>query len=180
MAHRTVGMVANLRTVKGIDIFIQAAARVASMNPDVRFTIAGGGDTTPWRTLADECGAGDRLSFAGAIADVPAFLSKLDIAVLSSRSEGMPNVVLEYMAAGRPIVATDVGGCGDLITDDVDGLLVPPGNPEALAAAVNRLLADPSMSHRLSCEAHRRVRDEFTEDLEVRRHQQLYERLMRD
>ena len=77
-------------------------------------------------------GLHDRFVLHGKVNDIPGFLSSLDIAVLSSYSEGMPNSVLEYMAAGRPIVATAVGGTADLIEDSVHGLLVAPADPEQL------------------------------------------------
>ena len=84
----------------------------------------------------------------GPLADIPAFLGRLDVAVLPSRAEGMSNALLEYMAAGRPIVATAVGAAPDVIADGVHGLLVPPDDVPALAAALGRLLDDRELALR--------------------------------
>src|SRR5205823_6080644 len=104
---RHVGVVANLRPVKGVDLFLRAAALVAARHPHARFHVAGTGEQRPEleRLIAD-LGLTGRVTLAGAVADVPAFLAGLDVAVLPSHAEGMSNALLEYMAAGRPAVAT--------------------------------------------------------------------------
>src|SRR5262249_9493496 len=97
---RRVGIVANLRHVKGLDLFVAAAARVVKRHPDARFEIAGeGGERDALLKQAAELGLQERLVLRGSVTDVPGFLAGIDIAVLSSRAEGMPNAVLEYMAA---------------------------------------------------------------------------------
>src|SRR5581483_3720513 len=141
--RQVVGMVANLRLVKGPDLFLQAAARVVQRHNDVLFRLAGEGEMRPiLEREAIRLGLGDRLQLPGSIADVPGFLSDLDIAVLSSRAEGMSNAILEYMAAGRAIIATAVGATPDLIEDGIHGLLVPPNDADRLAEAIRRLLLD--------------------------------------
>jgi glycosyltransferase involved in cell wall biosynthesis len=149
-ALRRVGMVANLRPVKGPDIFIRAAALVVKSHPNTVFQIAGQGDMDSARRLARECGIEDRLELLGQVRDIPAFLAGLDVAVLASRSEGLSNALLEYMAAGRPIVATDVGGNSELIEDGVTGFLVPPQDPAAMARRICDLLADPITASNMS------------------------------
>jgi L-malate glycosyltransferase len=172
---RRVGVVANLRPVKDLGLFVRAAAEVARRHPDVTFQIAGEGELRPDLTrLAAELGLAGRLALPGAVADVPAFLAGLDVAVLSSRSEGMSNAVLEYMAAGRPVVATAVGANGRLIDDGVHGLLVPPGDPAALAAAIDRLLRDPALAARLGIAARRRVEERYSRQAMVRRFEAFY------
>src|SRR5213076_1188074 len=104
-------------------------------------------------------GLAERFTLAGSVADVPAFLAGLDVAVLCSRAEGMSNAVLEYMAAARPVVATAVGGTTRLITDGVHGLLVPPDDPARLAGAIARLLDDRPLAARLAAAARRRAQE---------------------
>jgi glycosyltransferase involved in cell wall biosynthesis len=113
------------------------------------------------------------------VKDVPGFLAGLDVAVLPSRAEGMSNAVLEYMAAGRPIVATAVGATPELIADGEHGLLVPPDDPARLADALDRLLRDPDLARRLGAAARRRARDRYGRAAMVRRFEAFYESLVR-
>ena len=109
---------------------------------------------------------------------MPGFLAELDVAVLCSRAEGMPNAVLEYMAAGRPVVATAVGAVPELIEDGTHGLLVPPGDPGALARAIARLLADPGLARRLGEAARWRARERYGREAMVRRFEDFYAGLL--
>ncbi len=173
-----VGMVANLRPIKGPDLFLQAAAQVAQRHHDVLFRLAGEGEMRPiLERDAIRFGLGDRLELPGSIADVPGFLSDLDIAVLSSRAEGMSNAILEYMAAGRAIIATTVGATPDLIEDGIHGLLVPPNDADRLAEAIRRLLLDPALARRLGEAARQRVCERYSRAAMVRRFENYYLRL---
>jgi glycosyltransferase involved in cell wall biosynthesis len=177
---RRVGMVANLRSVKGVDVFVEAAALIATRRPDVEFLVAGEGPQRPeLERLIVERGLAGRFLLLGSVADIPEFLGRLDVAVLSSRSEGMPNAVLESMAAGRPIVATEVGGIRSLIEPEAHGLLVPPEDPAALAGAIDRLLADPDMARRFATAARERTARHHSRAVMIRRFEDLYGRLFR-
>ncbi len=177
-AARRVGAVANLRPVKGLDVFLEAAAWLAREHPDLTFSVAGEGDMRgPLEASARERGLADRFQLPGAVADVPGFLGSLDIAVLPSLSEGMSNALLEYMAAGRPIVATAVGAAPELIEDGVHGLLVPPGDAGRLAAAINRLLWQPRLARRLGEAALRRAHERYGREAMVGRFTAFYEGL---
>jgi glycosyltransferase involved in cell wall biosynthesis len=170
--------VANLRPVKGLDLLIEAAARLAPHHPGVTFQVAGSGEMR--EALEHEItgrGLAGRFALLGAVADVPRFLAGLDVAVLCSRAEGMPNAVLEYMAAGRAIVATAVGATPDLIEDGVHGLLVPPGDAGVLAGALARLLGDPNLACRLGAAARRRALERYSRAAMVRRFEDFYEQL---
>ncbi len=174
-----VAAVANLRPVKALDVFVRAAAEVAARRPDVTFEIAGEGELRlELERLAADLGFGDRLRLPGVARDVPALLGRTDIAVLCSHSEGMSNAVLEYMAAGRAIAATRVGANGRLIEDGVHGLLVPPGDAAALAAAVGRLADDPGLRARLGAAARARAERQYSRQAMVRRFERFYERLV--
>jgi glycosyltransferase involved in cell wall biosynthesis len=172
--RQVVGMVANLRPVKGPDVFIRAAATVASGRPDVTFRIAGAGDEESARRLIHELGVEDRVELIGSVRDVPSLLGELDVAVLTSHSEGLSSALLEYMAAARPIVATAVGATVELIEDGVHGLLVPPGNPEAVAGAIERLLADRRLAATLGLAARKRAGQRYSQAAMLRRYEDFY------
>jgi glycosyltransferase involved in cell wall biosynthesis len=123
--------------------------------------VVGGGDPAPLRGLAAELGIGEAVRFCGARPSVPSFHHLFDVPVLCSRSEGLPNTVLEAMAAGRAVVATRVGAVPDAVADGVTGMLVPPADPPALAAAVGALLRDPARRRRMGAAARRRARARY-------------------
>jgi L-malate glycosyltransferase len=174
----TIGAAANLRPVKGLDLLLDAAARLTDDYPDLVCQIAGEGEMRgALEASARQRGLADRFRLLGSVADVPAFLAGLDIAVLPSRSEGMSNALLEYMAAGRAIVATSVGAAAELIDDGVHGLLVPPNDAGKLAEAIDRLLKNPGLAHRIGKAARRRVRERYSREAMVERFTDFYERL---
>jgi hypothetical protein len=111
------------------------------------------------------------------VADVPAFLGSVDVAVLPSHSEGMSNALLEYMAAGRAIVATAVGANRDLIRHGVEGLVVPPGDDGVLAGAIGEQVADPARARRMGRSARDRVEIEYSRDAMRRRFENFYREL---
>lgn len=172
---RRVGMVGNLRPIKEPETLVRAAASVCAAHPDVTFQIAGEGELRPaLECLVRELGLEGLFSLPGTRADVPQFLSSLDVAVLCSRSEGMSNAVLEYMAAGRPIVATAVGGNVELLRDGVTGLLVPPSDANCLATAIDRLLRDRELASRLGKAARRRAKLKYSREAMVQRFEEFY------
>jgi glycosyltransferase involved in cell wall biosynthesis len=173
-----VGVVANLRPVKGLDLLVEAAARLAAEHPQAVYEVAGEGELRPEleRQVRERCLQG-RFVLRGKVNDVPAFLGRLQVAVLCSHAEGMSNALLEYMAAGRAIVATAVGAATDLMTDGVHGLLVPPGDASALAAALDRLLRQPELAVRLGLAARARACQRYGREAMVRRFEDFYEGL---
>jgi glycosyltransferase involved in cell wall biosynthesis len=174
-ATPVVGAVGNLRPVKGVDVLVEAAAVVARRRTDVVFRVAGeGGERANLEAATARLGLAGRFELAGATRDVPGFLGGLSVAVLPSRAEGMSNALLEYMAAGRPVVATAVGANPELITHGVDGLLVLPGEPGALADAIESLLADPEWAGRLGDAARRKARERYSREAMVRRFEDYY------
>jgi glycosyltransferase involved in cell wall biosynthesis len=147
---RRVIAVGNLRPEKGHVILVEAAADVLREFPDARFELAGGGsELGRLRARAEALGVSHAVSFVGHRDDVPARLSDADVFVLPSRSEAFPNAVLEAMGAGLPVIASRVGGVPELIEHERTGLLVPPGNPKALAEAICRVLVDPALGAEL-------------------------------
>jgi glycosyltransferase involved in cell wall biosynthesis len=176
---RRVGVVSNLRSVKSLDIFLSAAAEVSVTRPDVTFHIAGEGELRPvLQQQAINLEISDRVFLPGTVSDGPGFLAELNVAVLSSRSEGMSNAILEYMAAGLPVVATAVGGNVQLIEHEKDGLLVPRGDSHQLALAIGRLLDDRGLANRLAASARYKVENHYSRQAMIRRFEQFYFDLM--
>lgn len=178
-AEIRIGCVANLRPVKNVDGLLRAAATVCEQFPTATFEIAGDGpERANLESLRDALGLRDRVRFHGSVGDVPGFLRTLDVAVLPSHSEGMSNAVLEYMAAGRAVVATAVGANPKLVDDGVCGLVVPPGDAPALAAAIVRLLREPALARRFGEAARNRVESEYGRPAMCRRFEAFYRGLV--
>jgi L-malate glycosyltransferase len=111
------------------------------------------------------------------VSDVPGFLRSVDVAVLPSHSEGMSNAVLEGMAAGRPLVVTDVGANRTLVRDGVEGLVVPPGEERALVDALVRIAEDPALGRLMGAAARTRVESEYSRESMRKRFEEFYEGL---
>ncbi|MEX0725815.1 MAG: glycosyltransferase [Planctomycetaceae bacterium] len=174
-ATRQIGMVGNLRAVKDPVTLLKAAAIVNSRHPHARFTIAGEGELRPeLERLRSDLGLDGVVDLPGAIADIPAFLATLDIAVLCSQTEGMSNAVIEYMAAGRPIIVTDVGGNPELIEHNQSGLLIRPNSPAELAVSIERLLENPAFGARMASTAQAEALRRFNLHSMTRRYENYY------
>jgi len=158
---RLIGTVGRLTRQKGIDILLQALSLVRNL--DVHLIIFGTGeDEVTLRELANKLGFESRVHFAGHRRDLPELLGALDLYVHPARFEGMPNAVLEAMAAACPIVATGVDGINELIEDGKYGWLVPSEDPETLALTLREALADSNEAVRRRVAAQRRVAGHFT------------------
>lgn len=176
-----VGIVGNLnREVKRTDLFLEAAGRLALGHPGVVWHVVGDGALRPrYEACAAELGLGGRVIFAGRVADVPAYLERLAIGVICSDSEGFSNAVLEYMLRGCAVVATDVGGNREAVRHGETGLLVPPGDATALAAALGRLLAEPETRRTLARRARAEAAAKYDWARCVAAHQEHYEAALR-
>jgi glycosyltransferase involved in cell wall biosynthesis len=170
-----VGVVARLQPEKGVATFLEAAARVSRFSPETRFLVAGDGPLCEeLQGLAERLGMEDRVLFLGYRSDARALMGLLDVLVVPSMTEGSPLIVLEAMAAGVPVVASDVGGVPDQARHGEEGLLVPPGDPEALAGAMGELLRDPKRARRLGAAGRRRTENGFSHETLVRRIEGVY------
>lgn len=175
-----IGCVANLRPVKNIDGLLRAARIVCDRHPTAVFEIAGEGEQrAELERLRATLRLENRFLLQGSVADVPGFLRDVDIAVLPSHSEGMSNALLESLAAGRAVVATDVGANARLLDGGQCGLVVPPGDDSLLAAAIERLLADSALARRLGAAARSHVEREHGRAAMVRRFEAFFENLAR-
>jgi glycosyltransferase involved in cell wall biosynthesis len=170
-----VGTVARLDPVKRLDVLLRALTSL----PDTYAVIVGGGpERAGLAALSEDLRLTDRVHFAGQQENVWPWLAALDVFALSSDWEGMPNALLEAMAAGLPAIATAVGGTPEVVVDGVTGLLVPPHDPTALAEAIRRLLDDPNLGQRMGQAGRERVLQHFSVEQMVERTQTLYEQLL--
>jgi|YelNatPaOPRAMG01_1025707.scaffolds.fasta_scaffold07761_7 glycosyltransferase involved in cell wall biosynthesis len=170
----TVFTSARLHPQKGLGDLVEAARLL----PGVEFLIAGDGPLrAELAAKVQGLGLAARVRLLGHRSDVPALLQSCDVFALPSLFEGLPLAVLEAMAAARPIVACDIAGVREAISDGETGLLVRPGHPDELARAIRTLLSDPPLSRRLGRQAGERARREFSAKLMVERTCHLYDEL---
>ncbi len=149
---------------KGFDLALRAMGRVRNTHPDARLLLAGdGGERERLEELARDLDLGDRVRFLGRIprADVMRRLEAATAVIVPSRKEAFGLTALEASAAGRPVVATRVGGLPEVVTDGETGILVEPDDPDSLAAGVTRLLENPETARRMGGAARRRAEERF-------------------
>ncbi|MFO0881181.1 MAG: glycosyltransferase [Gemmataceae bacterium] len=164
---------------KGFDVFVEAAARVLEAQPDVGFVIFGHGALRD--TLQQQIallGLGDSVVLGGFRNDLDRFIPHLDLFVLPSWTEGLPNVVLEACAAGVPVVATAVGGTPEIIEEGQGGLLCPPGDADALADRILEAIECEDRLRDLGFQGRQRVLERFTFSSQVQGYLQLFQRLV--
>lgn len=161
------GITAQLRPEKNHECLLEAVRLLLSDIPDLLVLVVGDGSRGPvLRKLAQDLGIGANVWFLGQRSDVPEIVASFDVGVLCSRPavETLPVAVLEYMAAGKPTVATDVGSVSDLVLPNKTGYLVPWGSPSALAERVRELIRQPAKAIQMGAKAAEIVRSRFTAD----------------
>jgi glycosyltransferase involved in cell wall biosynthesis len=174
-----VGIVGRLCPIKNHDLFLEVAARIAAVLPGVRFLVVGDGELgSAIRARAHRLGLSNRVIFAGWRSDLAQVYSDLDVLVSCSHNEGMPISLIEAMAAGCPVLATNVGGVPDLIDDHQTGLLVPDRDPSRLTATLLGLLQDGELARGLAASAQSHVRARFGTSRFVADMDELYTRLL--
>ncbi|NQT18692.1 MAG: glycosyltransferase [Planctomycetes bacterium] len=171
--------IGRLHRQKGPDILVDVASILFHRRPNLHFVLDGDGPMeAKLRRMAREKGVAERFHLLGKCDDVSQVLDDADMLVLPSRWEGMPNAILEAMAGGVPVVATDVGGCGELVQNGKTGLLVPPCDARALAEAIDAIISDPGQAATMAQAARECVGREFTVEKMVRANEELYERIL--
>ena len=178
--RRFVTIVANMRhPVKDYPTFLRAARRVRAAFPEAAFVLAGEGELTEsLRAQAAGLGLETDAFFIGRCERVAELLLVADVCVLSSRSEGFSNSIIEYMAAGRAVVATDVGGAREVIEEGETGYLVKAEDDETMAARIISLLADPARARIMGERGRRVIRQRFSCEAQLERTRNLYDRLL--
>jgi glycosyltransferase involved in cell wall biosynthesis len=178
-SSRLIGFVGRLWLQKRVKDAIWAADLLKVIRDDVHLLIIGDG---PQRNLLhrfrDQCRIGDKVHFLGERGDVPRLMPHFDVLWSTSGYEGQSNAVLEAMAAGVPVVATDIPGTRELVVSGTTGYLVPVGDRASFAKCTQRLLNDPALAAQLGQAAQQRVQSEFSVDKMVARHAQLYREVL--
>lgn len=171
--------VARLVPDKDHDTLLKAFSRLSPRHPGAQLWLVGNG---PRRRVLEQqvenLGLGERVKFLPGAHDLRPLYRRADLFVLSSRAEALPNVILEAMAAGLPVVATRVGGVPEAVVPEATGLLVAPGDDRGLAAALGRVLDDSGVRRAMSRQARQRVLDHFSFPAMVSRHEEVWARLL--
>lgn len=179
-AAQIVGVVARLEPEKGHPTLLDAWPAVIAAFPDARLLVVGEGSRhEALEAQAAALGIADTVVFTGRRDDVPAVTAALDVAVLPSYREAQGLTILEAMALARPVVASNVGGIPEMIRDGVTGLLVPPHDPAALAAAIVRLLSDHPLADTIARAGHDQVHERFCVQLMARATETIYDTAVR-
>lgn len=186
--RRVVGMVCRFDRRKGIDVFLDACELLLEKRDDLQFLLVGDADPHQSDQLACKAQIMQRLErppldsavvLPGFALDVRGFLAGMDVFVLASHTEGLPNALMEAMAMERPVVATSVGGVPELVRPEIDGVLVPPGDPRAVADAVLRLLGQPDLARAMARSARDRIRQNFSLAHMVSETTRIYDEVLR-
>ncbi len=176
-----VGVLAALRPEKDLQTFLSAAARVSKEMPEAQFLVIGDGtERSKLEQYAFDLGLSDHISFLGDQTEVANLLAALDVCVLSSLTESLPNAVLEAMTMGRPVVATNVGGTPELVVDGETGYLVPIRDAEAMACRILELLRNAERRRAMGQAGLERTQEHFSPEVMKMRLESLYDRLLRE
>ncbi len=177
---RFMTIVANLRNpVKDHEMFLRAAAKVRAQVPDAAFVIAGEGELMPGlRELAHQLGIADDVHFIGRCEDVTSLLFASHVGVLSSKAEGFANAILEYMAVGLPVVATDVGGVREAIIEGETGFIVPSGDDTQMATRIIEVLSDDNRARDMGARGRTIVGHKFSSGHHLRNTLELYDEVL--
>lgn len=172
------GTVSGLRKVKALDLLLHAFRALRDLTPDVFLVIAGDGpEALPLQDLARRLDLTESVRFMGLRLDVERILPAFDVFMLSSRSEGFPNAILEAMACGLPVIATSVGGIRELVCPEVTGRLIAPDNMEEMVKAMRWILDNPGKRREFSENARRHVEEHFRFDVIGERLRSMYRQI---
>ena len=175
-----IGTVGRLSPEKGYDLLIRAVYKLHNSGCGVTLWIAGDGDYRGiLHQLIEELGCQEYVRLVGHLADPKTFYEAMDVFVLSSIREGLPNVVLEAMAMETPVVATRVAGVPTLVEDGLSGLIIDPGSEEALVVGLGKLITDPSLREAFRQGGRRRVESHFAFDQRMEKVVRVYDRLLK-
>jgi len=176
---KVIGLGVRLSEQKGICYLIEALDLIVKSHPDVKLLIIGDGELRiELQRMSEQLGLTDKVIFTGFRTDIPELLKVIDIYVLPSLLEGHPLVLLEAMAAGKPIVATEINGNRETVIHGHTGFLVPPRDTPKLADALCRLLADDTLRHDMGLKGQKRFQERFTLDQTIPKYQRIYETIM--
>ncbi len=178
-----VGLIGNIKKIKGIRYFLHAASVICAEISDVEFVVIGydlneaGNSMNDMKLFAERMNIADKIHFLGGRSDIADLISIFDVAVISSLSEGFSNVLLEYMASAKPVVATDVGGNREAVVHGETGLLVPSENALKLAEGIKVFLENREIALRYGLAGRRRVEKEFTLRNMITKYETIFENI---
>ena len=178
-SHHLVLYVGRLRPVKGIEYGIRAFARALAQNENMHMAMAGEGEQLGYlENLVAELRISEKATFLGVRNDLPDLFSAADSVLMPSLNEGFPRTAIEAMAAGKPVIATGVGGTPEAIVDGETGILVPPKDIEAMASALVELVGDPELQSRLGAAGREHAMQNYSVENYVTRLDTLYRQLL--
>jgi glycosyltransferase involved in cell wall biosynthesis len=179
--HSVIGKIAAFSDRKDYDTFISAAQKVLQIRDDVIFFAIGDGPNFEKTKASVPSAIRDRIIFTGLMRNVESLINIFNIGVLSTNNdihgEGISNSILEYMALGKPVIATEGGGTNEIVVDKETGFLVPPKSPEILAGKILEMLDNPAKSNKMGILGEKRIKDYFSLDKMTREYFQLYSKL---
>lgn len=177
-----IGVIANIRTAKGHEYLLEAFNRIAPLFPQAYLLLCGFVSdrdlTSRLHRLAAAGGATERVWFMDSRNDIPELLHALDVVVSPSLSEGFSNAILEAMAAGKPVIATRVGGSVEQVVEGVTGLLVSPRDAAGIEQALLQLFRSPGLRQKMGESARHHVQEKFSIEVMVKSHTRLYDNLL--
>jgi glycosyltransferase involved in cell wall biosynthesis len=183
LVHETgvvrIGLISRMNPGKGHEVFLRVAEKLTVRHPQLQFVLVGDGPLRPGlEERARQLGLSERVMFLGDRHDIPPVLASLDISVLPSSSESLSNVILESMAGGVPVVATEVGGNRELVEHEKTGFLFSPGNEAQFVAALETLITQPELRERFGSCGREKARAEYAISTVRDRYQDLYRDLL--
>lgn len=178
-AEHLMTVMAILKTQKGHAVLLNALAKISARHPHLHVLIAGDGELREnLESQAREMSLEGQVHFLGTRKDIPDLLSASDSFVLPSLWEGMPMALIEAMASGLPVVATDVSGTREVMVHGETGLMVPPGDAEQLARAIDQILLDPARARAMGAAGRRRIEASFSAQTQAKEYIALFERIL--
>jgi len=185
---KVIGFVGRIVREKGIKELILSLKQVKEVIPNIKLLIVG--DTLKTdrdqrtrkriRRFIDINKLGNKIIFIGFRKEIYQIYKIMDVFVLPSHREGMPRTILEAMASGKPVIATNIRGCREEVIDGVTGLLIPVKNSTALAAAIKKLLLDKSLADKMGLAGYKRAQDSFDENQVLDKQMEIYQRLIQN
>jgi len=173
--EKKVGVIANFYPEKGHRIFLQGVPHIKREFPETEFVMVGDGELRKdMENLCREIGIEDTVKFLGVREDIPQILSSIQVLVIPSLREGLPNVLLEAMAVGTPVVATRVGGIPEVITHGREGFLIPPSDPQSIIRSVCFILSHPEKAEEMREKGRKLVENRFSLERMVKDYQEFY------
>ena len=171
----TAGFIGRFHPIKGFSILIDAAKNVIKEYPDIVFLVIGDGrESNDLKSKINNFGIMKNFQFVGNQKDVQSYISKMDFVILPSKSEGLPNIVLEAMVCKKPVVATCVGGVPEVVIDGETGIIIEPGDVNALSDSIKKLIDNEDIRKKMGFAAFKRVKEHFSIDKMMEQHSKYY------